>query len=45
MRRPNEWDAAYRMAAELPACTGPAKHQAVSALLVKLLDLLRTVPS
>jgi len=45
MSRQNEWDTAYRIAAEIPACSGPAKHQAISALLVKRLDLLRTVPS
>jgi len=43
MSRSNEWDTAHSMPAEIPACTGPAKHQAISALLAKLLDLLRTV--
>lgn len=45
MRRQNEWDTVHSMAAEIPACTGPAKHQAMSALLAKLLDLLRTSTS
>ncbi|SBT09838.1 hypothetical protein ACCAA_790015 [Candidatus Accumulibacter aalborgensis] len=42
MSRSNEWDAAHRLAGEIPTCTGPAKHRAISALLAKLLDLLRT---
>jgi hypothetical protein len=45
MSRANEWGAAHRLAAEIPTCAGPAKHQAISALLARLLDLLRGMAS
>lgn len=41
MSPPNEWDAAHRIARGIPRTTGPAKREAISALLAMLLDLLR----
>jgi len=41
MSRANEWDAAYRMAGEIPTCTSTVKHRMISALLTKLIELLR----
>ncbi|MBL8375168.1 hypothetical protein [Accumulibacter sp.] len=40
---PTSWSAAHRMAREIPTRTGREKHRAISALLAKLLDLLRGV--
>lgn len=45
MSRTNEWDAAYRIARTIPACSGSAKHKVISALLALLLDLLKTTSS
>ena len=39
MSRSNEWDAAHRLAGEIPTCTGPAKHRAISALPVSYTHL------
>jgi len=36
-----EWEAAHRIASEIPTCTGRTKHRAISALLELLLDLMR----
>ena len=41
MSCPNEWDAAHRIAREIPACAVREKHAAISHLLAMLLDLLR----